>query len=364
MNKYVSSIITGIILLFFMSLLVLPKDSFSHIENRKLQEWPELKADNILDGGYSRDITAYINDHFPFRDKFITVKTNFEKNVLRSKLINNVYICKDDFYIENYKAAANSKRIINTLNNFVSNTNVDVDLIIVPTASTIYNDKLPRFAQLPSQLDDIYNIYDNVLCKSIDVYSVLMQNRDKENLFYKLDHHWTTEGAYYAYLEFCKVKGFEPISMDKTNLDIVTTDFRGTIYSKLNDTMLQGEEIKIYKPDLELNILYDGEESDSLYNFDYLENKDKYSLFLNNIKSFVEISSSINADRSIAIAKDSYANCFIPFLVNHYNKIYVFDTRSYKGAISDFVKANNIDDVLVLYNMNTLDNDTGINVIY
>ena len=88
--------------------------------------------------------------------------------------------------------------------------------------------------------------------------------------------------------------------------------------------------------------------------------------FFDNLHSYIEITNNnIDTDRELVIAKDSYANSFIPFLVNHYKKIYVFDPRSYKGAISDFVNEhNNVKDVLMLYNMNTIDKDTGINAIY
>ncbi len=63
--------------------------------------------------------------------------------------------------------------------------------------------------------------------------------------------------------------------------------------------------------------------------------------------------------------KDSFANCFVPFLAEHYKKIYVVDTRYYKDAISEFINQNKkIKDVLVLYNMNTIDSDLGVGGIY
>ena len=108
------------------------------------------------------------------------------------------------------------------------------------------------------------------------------------------------------------------------------------------------------------------ETADSLYNFEYLDKKDKYSMFLNNIHPFIEITNeTADSDKELAVVKDSYANCLVPFLVNHYRKVYVFDTRYYKGGPSKFINENRqITDVLLLYNMNTLDNDTGIGGIY
>ena len=55
----------------------------------------------------------------------------------------------------------------------------------------------------------------------------------------------------------------------------------------------------------------------------------------------------------------------MPFLAHHYRKIYVFDTRYYRDGPSSFLEEHSdITDVLILYNMNTLDSDTGIRGIY
>ena len=98
---------------------------------------------------------------------------------------------------------------------------------------------------------------------------------------------------------------------------------------------------------------------------DYASKKDKYSIFLNNINSFVEIENKdFKGLEELVVIKDSYANSIIPFLVNHYKKIYVFDPRSYKKPISEFINEKKIENVLILYNANTIDNDTGINAIY
>lgn len=365
MNKVISLAVTIIILVCALAFVLMPKSDFSENENRTLQEFPKFKAEDILSGEYMEDITFYISDHFPVREGFVTLKTLFEKDILGSRLINGIYIC-DDMYIEDYKKPENTDRLIATLNKFSKNLgDKKFDLMLVPTAIEIYDDRLPRFASPLSQLNTMDEIYSSVDCNTIDsLYDELIKAKTRK-LYYSLDHHWTTEGAYVGYTAYCRAKGLEPLPESAFDIKTVTDDFKGTIYSKLNDITLKGEEIQVYEQDLDLTVLYDGEESNSLYNYDYLDKKDKYSLFLNNIHSLVEITNNnIDSARTLAIAKDSYANSMIPFLVNHYKKIYVFDTRSYKGAVSDFVKENNVDDVLILYNMNTIDTDTGVNVIY
>jgi len=62
----------------------------------------------------------------------------------------------------------------------------------------------------------------------------------------------------------------------------------------------------------------------------------------------------------ILVIKDSYANSFIPFLTNHYNKVHVIDLRFYNTSITEYIKENNIENVLFLYNIQGIDEDLGI----
>lgn len=343
-----------------------PKADFSENENRKLQSFPEFSIKNVSDGSFTTDLSDYLSDHFPFRDAFINIKTGFEQNGLRQKLINNIYICSDGYRIEKYDKQKNADSIIESLNQFSSSCKSEPYIMLVPTAVSVYDDKLPVFADSTTQLADLTYYYEHLKgFNKIDVFKDLYSNKKNEQLFYKLDHHWTTDGAYLGYVAYCEALNITPIARDKFDIQIVSESFKGTIYSKLNDFLLQGDAIKLYNYANNLTVKYDGKLSDSLYAYDYLEKKDKYSFFLNNLNSMIEIKNNdIHNGKNLVIAKDSYANCLVPFLVNHYENIYVFDTRSYKKSVSEF--ANGIDncDILILYNMNTIDNDTGIKMIY
>lgn len=359
--KYTSIFLSAVIVVFMLMFAVLPKSDFSENENRNLQKPPKFTIDNVIDGKFTEDIADYLTDHFPFRDNFIAIKTGFEKNVLHKKLVNNIYICKDNYLIENYNKPQNTQNIINTLNNFSKSLNVKPYIMLVPTAFEVYGDKLPQFAYNNGQLEDIRKMYSQIDMTNIQVYDYIKQSQSPQ-LYYRLDHHWTTDGAYCGYKAFCAALGIKPYDFD---INTVATGFKGTIYSKLNDDNIPPDDIKACVIDDDLTVVYDDKKSDSIYNDEYLDKKDKYSYFLDNLHSFIEITNnSLDNGKSIAIIKDSYANCFVPFLTKHYNKIYVFDPRSYKSSISQFVNENNVDDVLVLYNMNTIDNDAGIKAIY
>ncbi len=363
--------LTGVVLVLAIVFFCLPKQEYSEKENRYLATFPEWSWTDIRNGEYMGDVTDYLSDHFPVRDFFMGVKANAEM-LLGKREMNGVYIAEDDYLIEVYKKPGNTDRISATFESFygkIDTDRMDVHLMLVPTASYVHADKLPRYAPWLSQMDTAENIYEQTGIPMIDCSQRLLEAADTDKLYYKTDHHWTTYGAYQGYLEYCEVKGLAPVALERLNAKVVTNDFYGTIYSKVNDYSRKGDEITIYKNPLDkLTVHYmdtDGV-SDSLYNMEYLGKKDKYSMFLDNLHTLIEITNeNAESEDVLVLIKDSYANSMVSFLTSHYRKIYVFDTRYYKQGPSKFIEEHaEVTDVLLLYNMNTLDTDTGIRGIY
>lgn len=363
-------LICGVILVLTAWLCIGKKREFSEQENRYLSSFPEYSWESLKEGDYTAELESYLADHFPLRDFFMGVKTGFEM-ATGNREVNDVYVAEDGYLIEKYKTPENTEKIIRVFRGLQEAVEeAEVSLMLVPTASVIYNDKLPAGAPMESQVEAMTQIYEESGCTPIYVMGPLSLLREgEEPLYYRTDHHWTSYGAYVAYQEFCAEKGFEPVSLDSLEKKVVTEEFKGTIYSKVNDYLHEGDEIVIYEnpqQKLTVNYLDTGEVTDSLYNYEYLEKKDKYSMFLNNIHPLIEITNeAVDTEAELVLIKDSYANCMVPFLVNHYKKIYVVDPRYYKNAVSELINQNSaVQDVLILYNMNTIDTDLGIGGIY
>ncbi len=359
------------ILSLSVCLLASPKREFSENENRYLAKFPAFSVRTLLDGTYTDSLNDWLADHFPQRDFFVGLKSGAEIACGRRE-INRVYVGKDDYFIEPYAAPENTDRITDTLVRFydkIDRTKVDVRLMLVPTAVTIYSDKLPTHAPASSQTETASAIYDATGIPAIDCTDWLFDGASQGQLYYRTDHHWTTLGAYYGYLAYCDAKGLTPTALESLTAQTVTEEFAGTLYSKVNDYSHKKDTITIYtNPGDDLTVTYvdTGEVTDSLYNLDYVTEKDKYSLFLNNIHPLIEIENkAADSQEELMLIKDSYANSMVPFLAHHYRKIYVFDTRYYRDGPSSFLSDHtSITDILLLYNMNTLDGDTGIRGIY
>ena len=352
-----------------IALIALPKSDFSENENRALASFPEFSFSSLASGSYNSMIEEYTVDHFPARDFFVGMKTKFEL-LTGKKEINGVYVCKNGYYMDVYKKPQHTKQFIDGVNELDSSLErAEVQLMLVPTACCVMSEYLPKNADCYDQLETIDEIYSSVSCRTINVSDILIENKDSRKLYYKLDHHWTTGAAYLAYAKFCE-KNFLALEKE-SDYDIVsvTDSFKGTTFSKVNDYSAKGESIERYDlPGLEVKVTYDdtGETSRSMYAPIYLEKKDKYSYFLNNLHYLLTIENeNAKTDEEIVVVKDSYANCFIPFIASQYKKIYVIDPRNYNDVISDFVNEHeNVKTVLVLYNVGTLDTDSGVSNIF
>lgn len=401
------SLITAFILCFSVWCLVAPKQTFSENENRALASWPVYSFTALKDGSYMSGVQTYLSDHFPLRDPFMTLKTKYEMLTGREE-INDIYLAKDGYYIEAYKTPKQQKKIITQFQKLQDAITTDakqnIRVMLVPTAISTYNAKLPGSApdrgvlRQVDTMNEIYAALPNM--QKVDVWSALQAAAAQEEtdrtrasgdadgaqpvadagdvgcdtsaatgLYYHTDHHWTTHGAYIGYQAYCGAAGLSPIPEADFRKTCVTTDFHGTIFSKLHDSTVPGDAITLYEyPANQLTVSYPdtGEVTDTLYNRDYLAQKDKYSMFLNNLHPLVEITNaSADSDRQLVLIKDSYANSMVPFLVHHYQKIYVFDTRYYRFGPSSFINEHpEVTDVLLLYNMNTIDTDLGVGGIF
>ena len=144
---------------------------------------------------------------------------------------------------------------------------------------------------------------------------------------------------------------------------VVKKDFVGTLYSKSGFTNGKNDPITIYLPDdknaLNSVIRYADtkEKTTDYYDMENLDKKDAYTVFGGTNHSLFSISTPVRKNRNLLVIKDSYANCFIPFLTQDYRTITVVDPRYYYENIATVIKANDIDEVLFLYNANTFFSD-------
>lgn len=334
---------------------------FSEIENRYLKTKPEFSIKRYFEGSFPKKYEDYISDQFIGRDTWINLKSRSEYALGKIEN-NNIIYGKENFLFENV-TSIDEKRVtsnINAINTFVENTDSKVTVMIAPNSYTIYKENLPSFLPILNIEEEIAGIYNRLKgTQNINLIEIMNEKKDDELLYYKSDHHWTTEGSYLAYLEYVKSIGKKPIQLTQYEKNMCE-DFLGTYYSKAKPFKYEFDTLTYYNfPGIKMSInekIYNG-----LYDYSKLNVRDKYSLFLygNNSLTIIKSDNSINKDK-LLIVKDSYANCMIPFLTQNFEEIHVVDLRSFSKSLSEYAKENKLDNVLILYNFNNFIKDTNI----
>lgn len=340
-------------------------ERYSEKENRYLAIKPDLDSGNLLNGKYQEDYETYLADKTIFRNKWIELKTYIELASLK-KDVNGVYFGKDNYLIarqdtdkfETENADKNCKYLEEFVDNYKKNT--DICVMLVPNTSEILKKKLPKYVYNFNETRYINDIYKKIgEDNTVDVNEILKAHKD-EYLYYKTDHHWTTLGAYYAFTEYADKTG---INIEKYTTKLVTDKFYGTMSSKAN-LEIEADKVYIYEPDKEeeVSVRYNNstELKDSLYEMSALDKKDKYSIFLGGNNPLVQITTNAENDRKVLVIKDSFAHCFIPFMISGFSKIDVVDLRYYNESIRKMIEEGGYTDILVLYNVGNFVEDKNI----
>ncbi len=360
-----TAFIAVLMIVFVLNIIVKDK-TYSDQENRVFQQFPSFSLDNYLAGRFESQLDNYASDQFAGRDLFIKIKSAADLSIGQLKA-NGVFKAKDSYLFEDivYPDRKGEDADIEALKAFKEKyKGKKMYFMLVPNAANILKEKLPAGVTTRDQnkdLDAFFTKAEKLGYKTIDVRDELNKAKDKTQVYYRTDHHWTTDGAYEAYLKAAKVMKLK--SGVKYRPYVVKKDFAGTLYSKSGFTNGKNDAIKIYLPEddkaLRSVIRYKDtkEKTTKYYVMENLDKKDAYTVFGGTNQSLFSISTPTKANRNLLVVKDSYANCFIPFLTQDYRTITVVDPRYYYENIATVIKANDIDEVLFLYNANTFFSD-------
>lgn len=356
--RLMPALVFFIMLFAVMAAGILQKDKmYSSAENRMLQKFPEFSVKKVRKGTFQKKYETYLSDQFPKRDSWVKFQTVVER-AFGKKESNGVYFGKNGYLLEKYKEEdineQTVKKNINALGKFVkkASQSAEVKVMMVPSKTYTLDNCLPAFAETY----DEGVFYDRLGKKLpndvlVPVYDILKEHK-KETVFYKTDHHWTTPGAWYGYISYLKSCGKDiEAAEEKKNLTKVSESFLGTTHAKVN-MYSQKDEIHIYKPKNKMTVVYNlGEKTEhTFYQKKYLKKKDKYSVFFGGNQAVLEISGGAKNKETLLMIKDSFANCFIPFLAEDYEKVVVADMRHLNVGMEMLLRKYRPTDVLVLYN--------------
>ena len=278
-----------------------------------------------------------------------------------------VYIVGDTgFEMYNYvdSLAKNYGEIVTSVADQLSGVST-VYALAVPLSSGItlpdalYSD-IPGSDQAQAEKDILAAMGKNV--KTVPLHDVMMSHRG-EYIYFRTDHHWTGLGAYYAYREFCGAKGVTPHALSEYEVSQYD-GFLGSFYNDGGkpDAMKNNPDVvTAYHPiSTEARMQYGKSDSDLtagkiIYDESEASAGLKYGAFIMGDNPYTVISNPDLSDgSSCVVVKESFGNAFVPFLVDHYQTVYVIDYRYYSGSVVDFAKTNKATDVIFVNNLSAI----------
>ena len=370
------------IIIFFLCFLVIYSigdcfaraKKYDEYENRDLAQFPKLTWEGLISNEWTQKYETYVQDQFLLRHEWIVAKSFTEGLLLRTEN-NNVVYGKDGYQFYKFMelnagtGGEGTQLAQNTafLTQFAARHPGRINVMLVPSASNILADKLPAGVPILDEnplMDDFFAEVSSV-AEVIDVRGAFRENAE-EYLYYRTDHHWTTDGAYLAYkaaADALETGAFDPAAHTAVEVE----GFTGTNFNKSLKHNTVEDTLKYYQLDNPLTIkqlLPDGSEYSAdeggLYDLDKLDVRDKYAMFLRGNNGYSTIAGDAANGRRILVIKDSYANCFVPFLTADYEQIDVVDLRFWKNNVETLMELFDYDEVLVLYNFQTFTSETSL----
>lgn len=418
-------ICSAVIVLGGIIALILPlRPSFSKLEKRELDSFPKFTFSEFADGTYFSKINNWYTNTFPFRDQFIAANKKItacygfqskEEVIGTTKVADKIPDAKENpdktetaatteattemattervvekdgtlhaepesfgtvyisdnrafsvYYFNQSAVDTYAQAVNDCASKFQGKANV-YDVLIPTGIAACLDEKAQEKIGSSNEKDAMdyvgSNLNDQV--NFVNTFDTI-KSHNSEYIYFGTDHHWTALGAYYAYSDFCYVKGITPTPLDSYETKTFS-DFVGSFYASSNQSKVLKENpdtITAYVPKGTNKVtLYDGKMNATPWNIindvsDY-DSGSKYSCFIGSDYPYEEIENPQITDGSACVViKESFGNAFVPFLVDNYQYVYVIDYRYYAGSLSELVESKNISDILFVNNIESVSTDT------
>lgn len=266
-------------------------------------------------------------------------------------------ILQGDRAMEIYGVAQNSlKSYATVISDFAKRVpKANVYVLLAPTSIEFYGPESYRTGSR-SQAKGIgiaYGALTGENVKAVDALSEI-QKHTSEYVYFRTDHHWTARGAYHAYTAFCKTAGFTPTKLEDHKTGRID-GFVGTMYTYTSAQILADnpDYVEYFYPLSEATgMIYTDATMANGRSMriitETVSNRNKYLAFLEGDNPLEKITTSNKNGKKIAIVKESYGNAFAPFLIDHYEEVYVIDPRKVDMDLKSFVFEQGITDILFI----------------
>jgi len=401
-DKLFVLVIALVFLGFALVFCTFPRSTWSDVERRELMTFPKFSFRNLADGKFTSEVSTWFSDSEPYRDKFMAMNMwlksaeaiqlgTAEESVVvtpaqtgRAKadvVDNGTWETFSEYLVVGSAPTAralatfhgrpeDAKPFADVINLYyeVLGPEVTIYCMAIPTAVEFYCPASVREMNEP-QLPVIQAIYAqlNDSIRTVDVYSALQAHVD-EKIYHRTDHHWTPLAGYYAACAFADVAGVKSPMLEDYQQHI-RLGFMGSMYGKVQSQALKEspEDFIYYTPRREYSAHYTSYKIDDEYELasdeetyhegpffveQHLARRGAaYSVFMGGNNSIVRVECNGPTQRRLLIVKDSYGNTLPSFLFGSFAEVHVIDYRFFPHCLLDYVRDNQITDLLFANNV-------------
>lgn len=366
MNKIKSIISVIVFAVFLVAIsavcLSKPADAFSDSERRELAQFPEISAEAVATGEFSKEFEAYTTDQFPERDLLRSMKAFLSRYVFRKAENNGLFFA--DGHLSKIDSAENEEMMNHAAERFgyIYDTYLG--------ESNVYFSIVPDKNKYLAQKNGYPSLDYDGFAERMRVKVDFMKYIDISHLlsisdYYRTDTHWRQEAI---------------VDVEKCLASAMGKDVIGENY-KENSTdipfygVYSGQYAMKVFPD-ELKYLTNGTidnakvtyydtgmpKAGKMYNMEKAQGKDPYEMFLSGTMPLVTLERADSTGKNhLILFRDSFGSAIAPLFLEAYDKVTVVDTRYVQ---SEFLKSFGIEfagaDVLFLYSTSLLNNSLAI----
>ena len=366
---YYSQLSFLIVLIIFFGVnglkILINSNVHNEAENRTSYKIEKPSFDKIISREYQDDLEIAIGDQmlkYNYFKKFYSRLSGFAN--LKTISLFNMNANKKYINLKNIQLIGNSlvygfqdydgfvstaKDDVEQINKIIANTKANIYLYFVKT-DTNFNFEKNEPINPEEYLKENLKL-NNERIKTLNFNSY----EEYKEYFYSIDHHWNHIGSYKGYLEMADMMNLDNKLEPEEEVCFNNAKSQGSKISKIGNYNFFKEVFCKYEfklPEYEIYI----DKKLSQYGTATEELKQMSDISYANIYGgdygeILFINKNINSDRNLLIYSNSFSNAVNKLLASHYKTTYVIDGRHYKQVnLVDYIKENNIDDVLIIGN--------------
>lgn len=183
-------------------------------ENKRLKEFPSVTTkDGALNTDMLKDMGAYFEDHFAFRQQLVTADAEVQSNVFQVSNVDTVLKGQNGWLyyqatLDDYLGKTMSERAIRNvahnlavMQRYVESKGAKFLFAVAPNKNSLYGDNMPYYDQVKAGDVRNHDLLEPKLTEEkihyLDLFT-LFEEQD-EILYLKRDSHWNNKGAMMVY---------------------------------------------------------------------------------------------------------------------------------------------------------------------